>query len=179
MNREHKILDRAIIFFFKCRHKKRGFSSFLFPSGIHLFPVPSSLSPLMSLFVMPPSLLLFPLFRSVYLVPRGSAVLFFCRSSGHKAKESPRQPSVYKAFCHVNKDKHFPSRTSQIPNSNIAVYLFTRRPRSPQSVSSDSSSACLRVRSACLRGRARRKPPCFRSGIIDLTNCRPCFILRK
>lgn len=101
--------------------------SFLLLRGIHLFPITSSPSLLMSLSVTSPSLLL-PRFLSVYLVPWGRVVLFFCRSSGRKAKESPRQPSVYKAFCHVNKDKLFLSLTSQIPNSNIDVHLFTWRP---------------------------------------------------
>lgn len=114
----------------------------------------------------------------------GSAVLFFCRSSGHKAKESPRQPSVYKAFCHVDKDEPFLSLTSQISNSNIAVHLFHLKaslhlhnqcPLLPHLC--EHVCVCERVY-VCLCGRARRKP-CFFPGIIDLTNCRPCFILRK
>lgn len=94
--------------------------SFILPCGLHRFPVASSPS-------LPMSLLCHFLL-SVYLFPWDMAVLFLCRSSGHKSKESPRQPSVYKAFCHVYKDKPFLSPTSQIPNSNIAFHLFTWRP---------------------------------------------------
>lgn len=173
----------------KRKRKKKGFSS-TFIIGSHFFsPVAfifSLLPPLLPCScpsVTSPSLLL-PLFLSVYLVPRGSVVLFFCRSSGHKAKESPRQPSVYKAFCHVNKDKPFLSLTSRIPNSNIAVHLSSLEGRSAslQSLSYTASSVCTRLcvcacQCVCVE-RARRKP-CFLPGIIDLTNCRPCFILRK
>lgn len=173
----------------KRKRKKKGFSS-TFIIGSHFFsPVAFIFSPLPPLLpcscpsVTSPSLLL-PLFLSVYLVPRGSVVLFFCRSSGHKAKESPRQPSVYKAFCHVNKDKPFLSLTSRIPNSNIAVHLSSLEGRSAslQSLSYTASSVCTRLcvcacQCVCVE-RARRKP-CFLPGIIDLTNCRPCFILRK
>lgn len=113
---ERKKEERIFLYFYH-------WLSFPLPCGIHLFPVASSPSLFMSLSVTSPSLLP-PLFLSVYLIPRGSVVLFFCRSSGHKAKESPRQPSVYKAFCHVNKDKLFLSLTSQIPNSNNAVHPF-------------------------------------------------------
>lgn len=112
-------------------------------------PLPPSL--LMSLSVTSPSLLL-PLFLAVYLVPRGSVVLFFCRSSGHKAKESPRQPSVYKAFCHVNKDKLFLSLL--LPRSQISTLLFTflleGQSASRQSVSFAASSVCTHL-CACER----------------------------
>ena len=151
----------------KKKEKPRGFSStFIF--GSHFFsPVASIFSPLPPLppcscpFLSLRPQLLLPLFLSVYLVPGGWAVLFFCRSSGRKAKESPRQPSVYKAFCHVNKDKPFLSLTSLIPNSSVAVHPVSLDGR--LCVPAIASSVCTRLRAcecACLRGPARLKP-CF------------------
>ena len=141
-------------------------------------PLPPCSCPFLSL---RPQLLL-PLFLSVYLVPGGWAVLFFCRSSGRKAKESPRQPSVYKAFCHVNKDKPLLSLTSLIPNSSVAVHPVSLDGR--LCVPAIASSVCTRLRAcecACLRVCVDRLAwsPASSPGIIDLTNCRPCFILRK
>lgn len=47
----------------------------------------------------------------------GTECSCFIRSSGHKAKERPGQLSVYKALCHVNKDKQSLFLCSHLPNS--------------------------------------------------------------
>lgn len=111
-------------------------------------------------------------------VPAGSVVLFFYRSSGHEAQEICR---VYKALCLVNKDKLFLSPTSKISNSSITFQLSTWRPVCISTI--NVFSRILRVHTSafvhvCLCGWTHRKPG-FLPGIIDLTNCRPCFILRK
>lgn len=133
----------------------------------------------MLLSVTSPSLLL-PL--SVYLLPQGPVVLFFSWSSGRKAKESPRPPSVNKAFCHVNKDKLFLCLTPKISDSNTCCPLFELK------AGLHLHNQCLLPLHLCLHASicvhrhlcelAHRKP-CFFLGIIDLTNCQPCFILRK
>lgn len=146
--------------------------SFLLPCGIHVFPVASSPSLIMSLSVTLPSLLL-PLFLCVSC-PSGLVVLFFCRSSGHKAKESPRLPSIYKAFCHVNKDKLFPKFQHHCPPFTWRLIRSVSFARLICVYMSVCASMCIRA----LCGRACRKPH-FLPGIIDSTNCRPCFILRK
>lgn len=124
-----------------------------------------------------------PPFLSVYLVPRGLVVLFFHKSSGHKAKENARQPSVYKAFCHVNKDKLFLLLTSHIQNFKItSTFSLEGQSASPFSTLRHLicayMSLCVRAVYVCLCEQSCRKPR-FLPGIIDLTNCRPCFIPTK
>lgn len=151
--------------------------SFNLPCSIHVFPVAFSPSLLMSY-----SLLL-PLLLSANLIPQGTVVLFFCTSSRHKAKESPRQPSVYQAFCHVDKDRQLLSLTSTNPNfqhcfpsifcySKAGTHLYNHCP-------SPSMSVCMSEYMCVSPPTGSPKAPSSHPGIIDLTNCRPCFILRK
>lgn len=72
--------------------------SFLLPHGIHLFPITSSASPPVSLSLsLRPHSSSFPSSLSISSL-EDERPCFFCRRSGHRAKESPRQPSVWKAF---------------------------------------------------------------------------------
>lgn len=116
--------------------KKEGRSFSQFSLGVHFsfhiafypFPALSCLSLLMSLSLTSPSTLLSLPFSLCILLPRGSAVVFFCRTSVHKAKESPGQLSVYKALCHVNKDKQSLFLRTQIWNSNNTIHLSDLKP---------------------------------------------------
>ena len=127
MNRVHKtVLDRefrTIYIVSKCRCRWFFLALISSPLWQSIFSGSSYHSLLMSLSVTLPSPIL-PLYLAVYVVPRGAAVLFFYSSSGHEAKESPSELSVYKALCHVNKDKQSLSLTALIQNSNNTVHFF-------------------------------------------------------
>lgn len=144
--------------------------SFLLPRGIHLFPITSSASPPASL-----SLSLRPHSSSLPSSPSISSLeaerpCFFCGRSGHGAKESPRQPSVWKAFLPCQQGQTLPLFYLTDPQSwhrRSPFFFFLMLPSRLRCRHRPPVTGCASLRArgagrvyarACWSGRSRQQP---------------------
>lgn len=160
--------------------------SFLLPRGIHLFPITSSPSPacvpLCHFALTPPAS-----FFSLCILSLGAE--WSCFSAGVQGVR-PRRVLVSQVFIKLSAMSTRTNCSSLLLNrsqilTSMLTFLLGGQSPSPRSLSSSASSVCTGLCErekayvqVCWSGRPSQKP-CFLPGIIDLTNCQPCFILKK
>lgn len=163
------------------------FASHFFSPVASIFFLLPPLPPLtVSLSVTSPSLLLPPFSLCVSYPSRLSRPVFSAGVQGLR----PRRVLVSQVFIKLSAVSTRTNCSSLLLNrsqilTSMLTFLLGSQSPSPQSLSPAASSACAGLRErekphvrVCWSGRPSQKP-CFLPGIIDLTNCQPCFILRK